>query len=114
MSLEAYSRAQAQSADLRSTEYRAFAKVTKALMEADDATVQKVEAVHINRSLWGVLADDCANPQNALPADLRARIIALSRWVGAYSSDVIRHKKSIEPLIDLNRIMMEGLSGKSP
>ena len=115
MSHEAY--AKVQNADPRNVEYRAFAKATKALMDAaeqgnEDLKVL-VEAIHVNRSLWGALASDCADDSNLLPVETRASIIALSRWVSSYSSDVVRNRDSIEPLIDVNRIMMDGLSGKA-
>ncbi|HBK91142.1 MAG TPA: flagellar biosynthesis regulator FlhF, partial [Parvularcula sp.] len=44
----------------------------------------------------------------------RALIISLARWVSLYSSDVMRKKESVEPLIDVNRIIMDGLAGKRP
>ncbi len=117
MSHDAYARAQKQSANPRDSEYRAFAKVTKALIDVSESESQNlksmIEAIHMNRTLWGALANDCANPHNQLPEDLRARIIGLSRWVAAYSSDVMRKRESLEPLIDINRIMMDGLSHKT-
>jgi flagellar protein FlaF len=72
-----------------------------------------IDAVHMNRMLWGALGADCARSDNSLPAELRARIIALSRWVSEYSGKVMREKESVEPLIDVNRIIMDGLSGRS-
>lgn len=115
MSHNAYSKA--QNANPRDVEYRAFANATRALMAAAETGVQDLrqlaEAVHLNRSLWGALAQDCASDQNLLPSETRASIIALSRWVSAYSSDVVRKRESVEPLIDVNRIMMDGLAGKT-
>ena len=117
MSHEAYARAQKTGANPRDTEYRAFANATKALMDASDAgrddLKRLIEALHFNRSLWDALANDCADPNNALPEELRARIIGLSRWVSKYSSEVMRKRESVDPLIDINRIMMDGLAGKT-
>lgn len=115
MSHKAY--AQAQNANPRDVEYRAFARATRALMDAAEHGREDLrclaEAVHLNRSLWGALAQDCASEANLLPVETRASIIALSRWVSTYSSDVVRKSESVDPLIDVNRIMMEGLAGKT-
>jgi len=117
MSHDAYERAQKQAGNPRDVEYRAFAKTTRALIAAAEKGREDLkgltEALHLNRSLWGALADDCANEKNALPEETRARIIGLSRWVAAYSSALLRQGGSdVEPLIDVNRIIMDGLAGK--
>jgi flagellar protein FlaF len=44
-----------------------------------------------------------------LAADLRAQIISLSMWVGRHTSAVVRQEEAFEPLIEINRIMMQGL-----
>jgi flagellar protein FlaF len=41
---------------------------------------------------------------------LRGQIISLAMWVARYSSEVLREGADLEPLIDVNRTMMEGLS----
>jgi flagellar protein FlaF len=58
------------------------------------------------------LAADCARPENALAPDLRAQIISLSMWVGRHTSAVVRQEEPVEPLIEINRIMMQGLSAR--
>ena len=117
MSHEAYIQAQ-QAGNPRDVEYRAFTKVTRALIEASKSghsdLKSLIKAIDLNRQLWGTLASDCANPQNQLPEATRAQIISLSRWVSSYSSEIMRERESIDPLIDVNRIMMDGLSGKAP
>jgi flagellar protein FlaF len=115
MSLQAYQRAAEQAEVPKQTEYRLFGLVTRALMEA--AGVEKsdlkarIKALHWNRRLWSTIAADCADPQNQLPESLRASIISLSIWVDRYSSDVMRKNADLDPLIDVNRIIMQGLSG---
>ena len=117
MSHDAYLQAQKQTANPRDTEYRAFTKATRALIEASASGHSDlktlIKAVDLNRQLWGALASDCANPMNELPKDTRAQIIGLSRWVSSYSGEVMRAKESLDPLIDVNRIMMDGLTGKT-
>jgi len=53
-----------------------------------------------------------AEPENGLPAALKAQIISISIWVGKYTSMVIRREDDdIQALIDVNRAIMQGLSG---
>ncbi len=115
---EAYTRAQRAGGNARDAEYQAFVKATRGLMAAagtgHEDLKAMVDALHFNRSLWGALANDCARDENGLPEETRARIIALSRWVSSYSSDVVRKRESVDPLIDINRIIMDGLAGKQP
>lgn len=114
MSLEAYHQASARAESPRQTEYRLFAQVTLALMEAakaDPTDIKaRVDALDWNRRVWSVLSEDCANPDNSLPPPLRASIISLATWVGKHTSAVIRRTEDIEPLIDVNRIIMQGLA----
>ena len=61
--------------------------------------------------LDGASGDDCANPRKSTRrALLRASIISLAILVGRYTSAVIRRQISIEPLIEVNRMIMQGLS----
>ncbi|HEY2750574.1 flagellar biosynthesis regulator FlaF [Phenylobacterium sp.] len=114
MSLQAYHQAATRAESPRQTEYRLFAQVTLALMEAAKAdpsdVAARVDALDWNRRVWTVLAEDCANPANGLPAPLRASIISLSIWVGRHTSAVIRRREGFEPLIQVNRVIMQGLA----
>jgi flagellar protein FlaF len=115
MSLQAYQRAAQASEDPKITEYRLFGEVTRALMaaaETDDTDFQtRINALDWNRRLWSTLAGDCARPENQLPDVVRARIISLSMWVSRHSSAIMRREETFEPLIDVNRMIMQGLSG---
>lgn len=114
MSFQAYQRA-AQSAEApREVEYRLFGQVTRALIaasEADELDLKtRIEAIDWNRRMWGALASDCARVDNKLPEALRAQIISLSLWVSRHSSAVMRREEGFQPLIDVNRIIMQGLT----
>jgi flagellar protein FlaF len=112
MSIKAYQRAATQADNPRELEYRAFGQVTAALVrvkEEQTPTPVVAEAIDANRRLWNVLSADCAAPENQLPLALRGQIISLAMWVARYSSDVLRNGADVEPLIDINRTMMEGL-----
>ena len=116
MGLQAYQQAAARTENPRDAEYRLFGQVTRALLQAADTPPEDVagrmEALDWNRRLWSALATDCANPENVLPDALRAQIISLSLWVSRHTSAVMRREEEIDPLIDINRIMMQGLSGQ--
>ena len=116
MSLRAYQQTAARAETPREAEYRLFGQVTRALMEAAKLEQSdlsgRMEALDWNRRLWSALALDCAAPGNTLPAPLRASIISLSMWVGKYTSLVLRGEDDIQDLIDINRMVMQGLSGQ--
>ena len=116
MSLDAYRKNHARVAAPRDAEYRAFSEATQRLIAVDSeaADLKSLsEALHANKMLWGILADDCASASNALPPSTRAQIIALSRWVENHSRAVLRRKERVGPLVDINRMMMDGLSGRA-
>ena len=115
MSIKAYQRAATQADQPRDLEYRAFGQVTAALVRVKEDKPELpavVEALDANRRLWNVLSADCAVPENKLPMALRGQIISLAMWVGRYTSEVLRNGADIDPLIDINRTMMEGLAAR--
>jgi flagellar protein FlaF len=117
MSLQAYQKAAEQAENPKQAEYRLFGLVTRALMQAaaaDDKDVRtRIKALHWNRRLWSALANDCACDGNALPMEARAQIISLSIWVSRHTSAVMQRQEQIQPLIEINRIIMQGLSGQT-
>jgi flagellar protein FlaF len=117
MSLQAYQQAASRAESPRDTEYRLFAQVTLALMEAaktDPGDLPgRIDALDWNRSVWTALLNDCSHSENGLPPQLRASIISLGIWVGKHTSAVIRRREEIQPLIDVNRLVMQGLATKA-
>ncbi|MEM8771125.1 MAG: flagellar biosynthesis regulator FlaF [Pseudomonadota bacterium] len=113
MSYDAYAHTQRETAEPRDVEYRAFAKTTRGLMDAVEGDAKAVgEALHVNRSLWETLAADCANDANQLPLETRSNIVGLARWVREHSRRALRDPSVIGDLIEINKIMMDGLAGK--
>ena len=114
MSLRAYQQAAQRAETPRDVEYRLFAQVTRALMDVKSVPRENIGAwidvLHWNRRVWATLADDCAQPGNALPETTRAQIISLSLFVHRTTSQVMRRETDVDVLIDLNRTMMQGLS----
>jgi flagellar protein FlaF len=113
MSLQAYQQAAQRAESPRDTEYRLFGEVTRALMDAAEADpldfATRIKALDWNRRLWSALATDCANDSNGLAPQVRASIITLSIWVTKHSSAVMRREEGFQPLIDVNRLIMQGL-----
>lgn len=114
MSLQAYQQAATRAENPRDMEYRLFAQVTRALMDASKLDPSdfagRMDALDWNRRLWSTLAADCGQSGNAMPPPLRASIISLSIWVTKHTSLVIRNQEEFEPLIEINRMIMQGLS----
>lgn len=113
MSYQAYQSAQRRAETPRDVEHRLFGQVTRALIDAEgrgrEDLAGLIDALDWNRRVWSAFATDCAMPGNQLPDSLRAQIVSLSLFVSRYSSDVMRAEAPMEPLIDINKAIMEGL-----
>ena len=117
MSLQAYKAASTRAESPREAEYRLFGQVTRALMHAAtlDKTqfAERMDALDWNRRLWSTLGTACSEPSNGLPAPLRAQIISISMFVGRHTSVVARGEDDFSTLIDINRMIMQGLGGQA-
>ena len=116
MGLAAYQTAQRRAETPREIEYRLFGQVTHALLEVQKLphteAAKRMDAIDWNRRVWSFMAGDCISDDNSLPDQLRASIVSLSIWVGRYSSEVMQRNVDMEPLIDINRTIMQGLAGQ--
>lgn len=114
---KAYSQNARSTQTPRGTEYELIAKVThriKAAAEAGPGSYPRlVEALSDNQRLWTALAVDVADKDNALPADLRARIFYLAEFVQHHTSKVLTKKAGLRPLLEINAAILRGLSGRS-
>jgi flagellar biosynthesis activator protein FlaF len=114
MSLQAYTAAATRAESPRDLEYRLFGQVTRALVHASTVDERdlatRIDALDWNRRLWSTLANDCSDPANALSHPIRAQIISLNLFISRHSSAVMRGEESFQDLIDINRMMMQGLS----
>ena len=112
MSVAAYQQANRNSETPRQTEYRAFAIFTRALEEAEaEGSIAVVKAVADNRQLWLTLQIDLASSENKLPKELKAQLISIAIWVDRYSNAAMKGEASLDPLISVNKQIMEGLKG---
>jgi flagellar protein FlaF len=111
MSVKRYQHVQETSDDPRAVEHRALARVTGMLVSgAEKGGPALAEACHMNRMLWTIFQTDLAMPENALPDTLKAQLISLSVWVQRYTAKVLFENASIDPLVSVNRSIMEGLA----
>ncbi len=101
----------------RAAEYEVIARITGRLrkaVEAEYAPFSKVaEALHENRRLWVELAIDLANPDNALPQQLRVQLLGLAQFTITHTAAVLEGRASAEVLVDINTAVLRGLSGKA-
>ena len=112
MTLKTYQNTQRIAETSRESEYRLFGQVTGALIDvhkqqATGGTL--VDAIDWNRRLWRALAADCSDDGNQLTREVRAKIVSLSLFINKYSKQVMRDGASVEPLIEINRSVMQGL-----
>lgn len=116
MSVQSYQKIAERAESPRDLEYRLFGQVTRALMdvaaEGGKDPQKQVDILDWNRRVWSVLASACSDSENQLPPSLRAQIISLSLWVSRHTTAVILREEEIEPLIEINRIIMQGLASQ--
>ena len=111
MSISAYRRRQEFAEKPRELERRAFSIVIGKLVGAkEQGGPSLIDACYLNYQLWSTLQADLALPENALPVDLKARLLSLSLWVQRYTHDVMRGAAPADPLITVNKNILEGLA----
>lgn len=113
MSIAAYKQAISIAEQPRVTEYRLVSQITGELIAARDSGLTGaalLPALHRNRELWAVFRAECSAAGNGLPDGLRAAIISLGLWVDRFTSEVVTAREPIDPLIDVNQLILDGLS----
>jgi flagellar protein FlaF len=111
MSAARYAATQNAAASPREVEIRAFRYVNGLLAAATDMRGRALALEKAHR-LWSILLGDLASPGNALPAELRGRLISLGLWAQRESMARLTDRRSLEPLMALHRDMIEGLDGQ--
>jgi len=115
MSVQAYQMARKVVETPRATEHRLLGQITGEMIVARDSGLSGaglVPCLHRNREIWSVFSSLCAAPGNGLPAALRANIISIGLWVERFTTEVVSGRESMDPLIEVNRSIMEGLAGQ--
>lgn len=112
----AYGRFDAPARTPRSVEYDLLARVTQKLSSAWSNRKEDfpsfVTALNDNNRLWSTFAADVAEPENGLPAPLRAQLFYLYQFTEAHSRAVLDNRGSVEVLVDINTAVMRGLRGE--
>lgn len=107
----------------RDLEYEVFARITGQLRRAlaargPGALPARAAALHENRRLWTALALDLAQPGNALPQGLRARLAWLAAYAVQAGETVLQPgtdpDAALESLIEINTLVMRGLRPEGP
>ena len=115
MGLQAYQQTAQRTESPRALEYRLFGQVTRALIAASQADPKdfatRIDALGWNRQVWATFAGACSDEANGLPIQMRANIISLSLFVSRHTSAVMKGEEDFETLIDLNKMIMQGLGG---
>lgn len=97
----------------REREREAFDRSIEAMTRAEAAgprSREAIEAIYLTRSLWAILVEDLAQPENQLPEDLRATLISIGLWI-MREAEAIRLGRvtSFRGLIDVTVSIRDGL-----
>jgi flagellar protein FlaF len=113
MTVARYAASQNAAATPREIELRAFRYVNGLLAVATDLSA-RARALHKTHMLWSMLIDDLSQPGNALPPDLKGRLISLGLWAQREAAARLDDAASLEALIALHRDMIAGLEAQQP
>lgn len=114
----AYGAIQKETLTPRSVEYRVFLQITSRLEAAQNAnnpkSIDYITALGDNQLLWNALGADVASVGNQLPQALKAQIFYLSEFMRHHTSLVRKGEADLKAIIDINKMIMEGLSVVHP
>jgi flagellar biosynthesis activator protein FlaF len=126
MSLSAYKKTIKNTESPRDIERRILSQVTSDLeaikdsvdgAQADDRksaiTPEVRKALWDNQKLWITVKADLMAPENGLTSEIKADLISLAHWVDKQTSEILKGEGVVEPLIEVNRNIINGLSGRA-
>ncbi|MBN3866886.1 flagellar biosynthesis regulator FlaF [Gluconobacter kondonii] len=96
----------------REMEVMAFRHVNSLLTQAKDHE-KKVAALAANLKLWSILSLSVERVDCPLPSVLRDDILKVGSWSMRYSNAAFNAAKDLQPLVDVNNDMIEGLSANT-
>jgi flagellar protein FlaF len=97
--------------DARQTEIAAFTRVNRELAAAK-TPAQRIRATGNNHELWSLLLQDLGKSGNRLAQPLKGQLINLAIWSMSYSIRANLRGLPIEPLINVNTSILEGLKAQ--
>jgi flagellar biosynthesis activator protein FlaF len=114
MDRELYGEIAAQDQDAaRRREHDAMSRVIQKLEGAANAEATRqeiVDALDLLDTLWSIFLEDLARDGNALPDELRARLISIGLWITRTSMEIrIAGRGDIGALIEVNCAIRNGL-----
>lgn len=92
----------------RETEILALGLCNARLRSVTDAR-SRIDALNKTHQLWSLLVRDLAGSANKLPAEIKAQLVDLGFWAMSYSVTAMGRELSVQPLIDVNQNILEGL-----
>jgi flagellar biosynthesis activator protein FlaF len=96
----------------RETEILAFGLCNARLSKAVEPR-ERVEALFKTHQLWSLLVRDLASDGNKLPSPLKESLIGLGVWAMNYATAAIARDLPVEPLIEVNRNVADGLRAQN-
>jgi flagellar protein FlaF len=126
MSVTAYKRTISHTEAPRQIERRILAQVTSELesqFHAFDIAERRLERLQLladglrhtllkNQMVWSTFKMDLTEAENGLTPELKASIISIAIWVEGHTQGVLAGGRTVKPLIDINRSIIDGLSGR--
>ena len=104
-----YRQASREAVPARATEIAAFRAVIRLLESARDES-ERIRALGKNHELWSLLVKDLALAGNGLPEPLKAQLLGLGLWSMRYSTLAILQNLPVDPVVEINRNIAEGLA----
>lgn len=74
---------------------------------------KRIEALNKTHQLWSLLVRDLASDGNQLPVAIKQNLVQLGFWAMDYSRAAMCRDLSLQPLIEVNQNILEGLRGQS-
>ncbi|MGC8523960.1 MAG: flagellar biosynthesis regulator FlaF [Acidibrevibacterium sp.] len=111
--LAQYETARRFTATPQDNEILIFSNANAMLANAKTADAKtRISALFHNQRLWSAIVKDLALETNQLPADLKQNLTDLGIWAMQYSTRAMGEDLSLDPLIAVNRDMIEGLQAQ--
>lgn len=92
----------------RETEMLAFGLCNARLSKATDPR-SRIDALSKTHQLWSLMVRDLACEGNKMPETTKQDLIGIGFWAMGYSVAAACHPMPLQPLIDVNQNILEGL-----
>jgi flagellar protein FlaF len=82
----------------------------KSAQKAGPSSREAVDAICFLNRLWSFLLEDLVKPENALPDDIRAKLISIGIWMLKEAESISNGRsRNFNGLIDVSNVIVEGL-----